>query len=174
MGRAPISRPDEDEYPQGIQDYLDSVEGDDLLPLLDQQLRELDRLAAIGEERGDFRYETDKWSVKELLVHVADSERVFAYRALRIGRGDDTPLPGYDEKRYGASSRAAERSLADVIDELRTVRAASITLIRSFDEEALSSRGVANARVISARAASWVIAGHFGHHMKVLRERYGV
>jgi hypothetical protein len=175
MDRPAIPRPLEDEYPPAVQAYLDAVEGDDLFGILQTQMRDAEaRLGSLDEKRSLHRYEPEKWSVKELLVHVTDSERIFAYRALCIARGDETPLPGYDEKTYAASSMADRRPLASILDELRSLREATVALLESLDPVALDRRGVANARVVSTRAVAWVIAGHFAHHMKVLRERYGV
>lgn len=175
MERPAIKRPLEDEYPPAVQPYLDAVEGEDLFGTLEAQMRELEsRVGSLGDERALFRYEPDKWSVKELLAHVTDSERIFAYRTLCIARGDETPLPGFDEKTYAAASLADRRPLADIVREWRALRTASIALFESLDAEALDRRGVANARVVSARALGWVIAGHFAHHLRVLRERYGV
>ncbi len=165
----------DDEYPPAYQGYIAAVEGEDVFATLDTQLRDLEsRVATLTDEKALYRYEPEKWSVKELLVHVTDSERIFAYRALCIARGDETPLPGFDEKTYAAASMADRRPLAHILGELRALRAATIALFESLDAEALERRGVANARVVSARALAWVIAGHFAHHMRVLSERYGV
>ncbi|HSN67829.1 MAG TPA: DinB family protein [Thermoanaerobaculia bacterium] len=175
MNRPHIARPLEDEYAPAMQAYLDDVEGDDLFGTLAAQLREIDaRFASLGDERALHRYAPDKWSVKEVLTHVADGERVFAYRALCIARGDETPLPAFDEQLYAAASMADHRPLAGILRELRALREATIALLESLDEEALSRRGIANARVVSTRALGWILAGHFAHHMRVLRERYGV
>ncbi|HEU5162855.1 MAG TPA: DinB family protein [Thermoanaerobaculia bacterium] len=158
-----------------MQRYLDDVEGDDLFGTLEAQLREIDaRFASLGEERALHRYAPEKWSVKEVLTHVTDGERVFGYRAMCIARGDETPLPGFDEQSYAAASMADRRPLEGILRELRALREASIALLESLDQEALGRRGVANARVVSTRALGWILAGHFAHHLKVLRERYGV
>ncbi|MGH9459126.1 MAG: DinB family protein [Thermoanaerobaculia bacterium] len=174
MDQPPIRRPGEDEYPSTLQNYFGALEGDDLLEILRDQLREIDALAAISDDKARFRYQDGKWSVKEVLGHLADSERVFAYRAMRIGRGDDTPMPGFDEQTYAAASHADTRAAEHLAGELRALRQATIALFESLDPDALSRRGVANTRVISARALGWTIAGHFAHHGRVLRERYGV
>lgn len=174
MARREIPPPADDEYPPAVGEYLQELSGSELFAILDQQFPSLRRRLDLSEEQAMFRYEPEKWTVKELLVHMADSERVFAYRALRIGRGDETPLPGFDEQSYAATSGANERPLSDIVAELESVRAATSSLLASFDEEALSRRGVANARVVSARALAWVIAGHWAHHDRILSERYGV
>ena len=175
MDRPVIARPLEDEYPPPMQAYLDDVEGDDLFGTLTAQLRDIEaRFASLGDERALHRYAPEKWSVKEVLTHVTDGERVFAYRAMCIARGDETPLPGFDEQSYAAASMADRRPIGSILTELRALREANIALLESLDEEALERRGVANARMVSARALAWVIAGHFQHHLNVLRERYGV
>ena len=175
MDRPVIARPLEDEYPPPMQAYLDDVDGDDLFGTLTAQLRDIEaRFASLGDERALHRYAPEKWSVKEVLTHVTDGERVFAYRAMCIARGDETPLPGFDEQSYAAAAMADRRPLAGIVRELRALREASIALLESLDEDALGRRGVANARVVSVRALGWILAGHFAHHMKILRERYGV
>lgn len=175
MRRPDVPRPLDDEFPPSYAGYVNGAAGEDLFALLDAQLRDLEaRFGTMGEEKALYRYEPEKWSIKELLTHVADSERIFAYRALCIARGDETPLPGFDEKTYSAASMADRRPLPHILGELRALRAATVALFESLDPEALERRGVANTRVVSTRALGWVIAGHFAHHMQVLRERYGV
>lgn len=175
MQRPAIGRPSEDEYPPGIAAYLEAADGDDLFALFDSQLAAINaRLERIDEEKSRFRYAEGKWSVRELLVHICDSERVFSYRAMRIARGDETPLPGYDEKLYAAASGADRRGIGHILLELRAIRASTIALFESLDAESLDRRGVANTRVISVRAIGWMTAGHFAHHLNILAERYGV
>lgn len=174
MPRREIPPPADDEYPPAVRDYLQELTGSGLFAILDAQLPALRRRLQISEERALHRYEPEKWTVKDVLVHMADSERVFAYRALRIARGDETPLPGYDEQAYAATSGANGRPLAEILEEMESIRGATLTLLGSLDEEALSRRGVANARVVSARAIAWMIAGHWAHHDRILSERYGI
>ncbi len=175
MKRPVVARPLDDEFPSAYAGYVSAVEGDDLFAILDAQMRDLDaRVAKLSDERALHRYEPGKWSIKELITHVADSERIFAYRALCIARGDETPLPGFDEKTYAAASMADRRPLPHILGELRALRAATVALFESFDADALERRGVANTRLVTARALGWVIAGHFAHHLRVLAERYGV
>ncbi|MFN2239928.1 MAG: DinB family protein [Thermoanaerobaculia bacterium] len=174
MPRREIAPPADDEYPPAVGEYLQELTGTELFPILEAQMPALRARLRISEEKALHRYEPEKWTVKELLVHMADSERVFAYRALRIARGDETPLPGYDEQAYAATSGASSRPLASIIEELESIRRATLTLLGSLDEEGLSRRGVANARVVSARALAWVIAGHWAHHDRILSERYGI
>lgn len=170
-----IARPQDDELPSGMQHYVAALDGDDLLATLRGQMPDLDRrLAGLPDEKALHRYAEGKWSVKELLVHVADAERVFGYRMMCIARGEEAPLPGFDENGYAAHSNADRRPLAGILAELRGLRQALIALVESLDGEALDRRGVANTRVVSARAAGWIAAGHFAHHARILNERYGL
>lgn len=175
MDRPAIGRPSQDEYPPGITRYLEAVHGDDLFAAFDSQLAAINaRLERIDESKAHFRYAEDKWSINELLVHLCDSERVFSYRAMRIARGDDTPLPGFDEQEYAAASGADRRGIGHILLELRAIRASTVALFESFETDDLDRRGVANTRVISVRAVGWMAVGHFAHHLNVLAERYGV
>lgn len=147
----------------------------DLLRFLTTQLEELTACyAALGEDRGDHAYAPGKWTVKEVMGHVTDAERIFAYRALRLARGDATPLPGFDENAYTPASGAAHRTVADLAAEFATVRRATQSLLGTFTPETAARRGTASGQVASARSIAWVIAGHAAHHLRLLRERYGV
>ncbi len=170
-----IPRPKPDEYPSHYQRYIDRVPDGDLLAHLERQTRETRALLSpLDPERARFRYAEGKWSITEVVGHIADAERIFAYRALCFARGDATPLPGFDENAYVPAARFDRRSLADVLDEATAVRAASVALLRSLDGPDLARRGVANEKTISVGALAYVIAGHELHHLQVLRERYGV
>lgn len=126
----------------------------------------------ITEEQGDFRYAEGKWSIKTVLQHIIDTERIFSYRALAIARGEITPLPGYDENLYAAASEADSRSMDDLVDELFSVRNATMLLFNSLTEEALNRVGTANGASISVMALGFIIIGHEIHHMNVVKERY--
>ena len=170
-----ITRPAPDEFFEYYGKYIDLVPGDDAMPALRGQIGETARLLKpLNESKAMARYAPGKWSVKEVVGHLADCERVFAYRALRIGRADATPLPGFDEKTYVPAGRFDARPLAELVDDFEGVRAASIALFRGMDEEALLRRGTANGNGISVRALAWILAGHELHHRGLLRERYGV
>ena len=165
--------PGEDEYPPYFARYISLVPKGDLLTTLGGQLEEtLAVLRDVPEARGDHAYAPGKWTLKEVLVHVADAERVFGYRALRFARGDSTPLAPFDENVWAPNSGGGLRTLASVSDELRAVRAATLALLRNLPPEAPARRGVANNKEISVRALAWVIAGHELHHRRVLQERY--
>jgi len=163
--------PGPDEVPEYYRRYLNHSPRGSMLSVLDEQLAETLRVAdAIGDP--DHRYAPDKWSVKEVLVHLADTERVFAYRALRIARGDGTPLPGIEQDDYIRSDDLAPRTLENVKAELRAVREASITLFRGLTDEALLRTGTASGVTFTPRGIAWIIAGHELHHRAILEERY--
>jgi hypothetical protein len=165
-----VSPPGADEYADFHAGYMAAMAGeDDAMATLHRQWRELERLRALDATLAD-----GKWSVRELVGHLSDTERVLAYRLLRLARGDQTPLPGFDEQLYAANSGADHRTIADLVDELTALRASTIALVRALDEGALDRRGVVNDWRLSARALVYIIAGHFQHHVNVLRTRYGV
>lgn len=166
-------RPAADEYAPYYGGYINQVPDGDIIEILSRQLDETRALlASIAEERGDFRYAADKWSIKELLGHLIDAERVFAYRALRFGRGDQTELAGFDQDPYVLNFNVAKRSLAELADEFAVVRQATLYLVKNFDEAAWSQRGVASQNEVSVRALVFIMAGHVNHHLRILRERY--
>ncbi len=131
-------------------------------------------LRGLSEAAAMHRYEHGKWSVKEVVGHLADIERIMAYRALRIARGDTTPLPGFDENAYVPVAKFDARSLADLVGELRTSRAATLALLRTFDADAWRRRGTASGKPVSVRAIAYMIPGHERHHVEILRTRYRV
>ncbi len=169
-----IPPPGVDEYPVSFAGYVDRVAKDeDIEVVLTNQLDEVQTwLNRIPEARGDYRYASRKWSLKEVVGHLSDTERVFAYRALRIGRGDSTPLPGFDDQAYVPELRAEDRSLADMAAEWGDVRRATITLLRNLPTAAWRRRGTASDQSITVRALAYVIAGHARHHLEVLKTRY--
>lgn len=168
-----ISRPDSSAVHEFYRGYLNELEGDDLLQMMRAgsiRLRELCR--ELGEERVGHRYAEGKWTVGQLLNHLADSERVFAYRALSFARGESQELPGFSENDYAAQSRADGRSLASFVEELEQVRGATLSLYSNLEDDVLDRQGTANGVAMSVRAIGYVIAGHEVHHTAVLRERY--
>ncbi|HVR41002.1 MAG TPA: DinB family protein, partial [Thermoanaerobaculia bacterium] len=134
--------------------------------------RTIELVRPLTDEQLLHRYAADKWTIKEIVQHITDDERIYAYRALRFARNDATELPGFDEKLFASQSRANARSVDDLLDELATVRAATISLFAGLDDDALTRRGIANGNVMSVRAAAYHIAGHELHHVNVIRERY--
>lgn len=170
-----LVRPQPSEYNAWYAGYVARVPDGDIVAILDEQMHATaELLAGLSEAQGDYRYAPDKWSIKELVSHVADGERVFIYRALRFSRGDATPCAGFDEKRWVPRSGAARRTLRDVADEFRAVRLATIAFVRSLDDEQALATGIANDQPVTVRGLVYVVAGHEAHHLAVLRERYGV
>lgn len=170
-----IARPAPDEFFEYYGKYVDLVPGNDALPALRDQIAETARLLKpLDEAKALHRYAPGKWSVKEVVGHLSDAERVFAYRALRMGRGDATPLSGFDEKAYVPAGGFDARPLAEILREYEAVRASSLALFQGMDREALYSRGTANGKQISVRALAWIMAGHELHHRGLLVDRYGV
>ncbi|MGQ0735949.1 MAG: DinB family protein [Acidobacteriota bacterium] len=170
-----ITRPGNDEYSEFHKGYLQAVEHEqDGLGALERQNAAIERLRLLTTEQAGHRYAEGKWNVKEMVGHLSDTERVMAYRLLRIARGDQTPLPGFDEKVFAAASNADRREVADLAEEMACVRAATLALVRSLDPSVLPLRGIVNEWPLSVRGLVFIIAGHFAHHLRVLRERYGV
>lgn len=171
----PIEPPAQDEYAPFYAGYIDRVAGRDVPAILARQVDEIRALVApLSDAEGTARYEPGKWSVKEVLGHIADTERVMSYRLLRIARGDTTPLPGFEQDAYVAAAHADARTLESLVAELEAVRASTLALVGSLGAEAWARRGVASGREVSARALAHIIAGHFEHHAASLRERYGL
>jgi len=153
--------------------YIDRIKSTDIVGVLERQLGEtLPPLKAISEERSLARYEPGKWSIREVLGHVSDAERVFLYRALWFARGFDTPLPSFDEKTSVAAAHADEVPWARHVEEFRAVREASVAFFRNLAPEGWQRRGTASGNLFTTRALAYVIAGHLDHHLAVLRERY--
>ena len=169
-----ISKPQDSEFAPFYAGYIAKVSTLGPVALLENQLDAFDLLRRVPADDSNHRYAHDKWSVKELVGHVADAERVFSYRLLRIARADETPLAGFDENTWARTAPHGNRSLVDVADELIAVRRSTIALVSSLDEAALSRTALANNKLVSARAICWIIPGHAQHHLDVLRERYGM
>jgi hypothetical protein len=170
-----VGRPESDEVPAHYVGYVSKVPEHDPVAVLATQI---DATAALlgGLSDADAlkRYAPGKWSVKEIVGHLADTERIMAYRALRIARGDETPLPGFDENAYVPPAKFDARALADLVGDLRTVRAATVALFRTFDADAWRRRGTASGKPISVRALGYMIPGHERHHVEILKTRYGL
>jgi uncharacterized damage-inducible protein DinB len=168
-----IPRPEPCEYAPYYDRYISLVRGSDILTTLESQRRQmLLLLSCRGDSEGDFRYAPDKWSAKEVLGHVCDSERIFAYRALRISRGDRTPIEGFEQDDYVRNGPFQSRPLAELIEDYIAVRHATLTLFRNLDEQASLRQGIANKNEVSVRAIAYLIAGHELHHRRILEEKY--
>ena len=172
---ARIARPDAQEFVPYYGKYISKVEGDDAGAALVSQFPDsLKLLSPLDDQQALHRYAEGKWSIKEVVGHLADAERVFSYRAMRFGRNDGTALPGFDENAYVPAGQFDRRPLADLVDEWKAIRAASIALFRSFDDAALVRMGNASNAPVSVRALAWIICGHELHHRSLLRDRYGL
>ena len=170
-----VSRPDPDEYAPFYADYVGRVTEDDPIEAMATQIEQTSALLGrVAEADAGARYAAGKWSVKEVVGHLTDAERIFSYRALRIARGDDTPLPGFDENAYVPAGRFDERALRELAGDLANARRATLDLFRSFDGTAWRGRGVASGNPISVRALARIIPGHERHHVEVLQTRYGL
>jgi hypothetical protein len=170
-----IARPTPDEIPDFFKGYVAHIAPDiDGLTALERQKPDVIALARIGSPQSEHRYADGKWSVKEVIGHMADAERIFGYRLLRIARADDTPLPSFDENEYVKVSNAGRRDIGDLAKELALIRESSLALVRSLDHTMLDNRGVVRAGDVTCRAQVFILAGHFEHHLIALRERYRV
>lgn len=168
-----MKRPEAGEFAEYYGKYITKVPGADVPGILASERLQMSRLFAGRSERdGNFRYAPGKWTIKEVLGHVTDAERIFAYRALRIARGDETPLSSFEQDDYVKSGGFASRTLADLMEEFDAVRGASISLFRSFDDAAWGRRGVASEKQVTARALGFITAGHQIHHRMILEESY--
>jgi hypothetical protein len=167
------ARPTSDEYPPFYAPYLKQVpDGDVVEALIGGAEIAAALLHDVDEETAARAYAPGKWTLKEVLLHVADAERIFAYRALRFARGDSAELPGWDENTYAPKSGANDRTLESLLDELESVRESTVTLFEGLPAEAWDRRGVANGKPVSVRAIAWICAGHLLHHLEIIQERY--
>jgi uncharacterized damage-inducible protein DinB len=168
-----VTRPAPDEYAPHHAAYISKVPDGDLLETLERQWEELGcLLEELDDEAADFRYAEGKWTVKELLGHLLDAERIFAYRLLCVARGEQAPLPGFDENAYVAHAGFQARPLEALLEEYDLIRGSTLALLRGLDEASLHRRGISNQHPVTARALAWILAGHELHHMGILRERY--
>src|SRR5260370_7955993 len=168
-----MNRPESSEYADYYANYISKVPGSDVLGVLESEGLEIVKLVGGRSERdGSFRYAPGKWTAKEVLGHITDTERIFTYRALRFARADQTPLPGFEQDDYVRSGAFGERTLAGLAEEFGAVRSASIALFRSFKEDVWPRRGLANQKEVTVRALAFITAGHQMHHRIILQERY--
>lgn len=169
-----IGKPDETEYLPYYGRYIALVpDSSNILPVLSDQMEDtLALLRSIPESQAGFRYAPDKWSIREVVGHVIDTERIFAYRALRFARHDQTPLPGYEQDDYISNASYDAHPLGELAAEFESVRRSTLFLFKHLDAEAWLRRGTANESEVSVRALAYIIAGHELHHKEVLRNRY--
>jgi uncharacterized damage-inducible protein DinB len=167
-------RAESSEYAPYYGTYIGPIADQDIRALLSSQASALDPLRSLSDAQAKHRYGPDKWSVKEVIGHITDAERVFSYRMLRIARGDSTPLAGFDQQPYIEAAKFDALPIATLVDGFKTTRAATLSLMQQIEDEAWPRMGVASGFPVSARALAYIIAGHTTHHIGILRDRYGV
>ena len=168
-----MKRPETNEFAPYYNNYISLIEGDDVMPVLNSQAAGLRSMFEnVPEEKGTFAYAEGKWTIKELLSHLIDGERIFAYRILRISRGDKTPIEGFEQDDYIENSNANNRSFADLLDEFDLQRRSNLLMMDNISDEASRQMGSASDNPVSARALVYILAGHVRHHLKILNERY--
>jgi hypothetical protein len=170
---AQVYKPEPNEYDAYYHKYISLVPESDIRDAFSTQPGELrNALAGLPEEKGSFAYAEGKWTIKEVLSHLIDGERIFAYRMLRISRGDETPIEGFEQEGYIENSNAGNRPFADLLDEFELSRKANVLMLNNLDAAALSRMGTASGLPISVRALANICIGHVRHHLAILEERY--
>ena len=172
MSSSAAMRVESAEYAPYYGTYIGPIADQDITALLVSQARTLDGLRSLDEPRALHRYAPDKWSVKEVVGHVTDAERVFAYRMLRVARADATPLAGFDQQPYVEAAHFDSMPISKLVDSFRATRASTLALMAELNDDAWPRMGVASGFPVSARALAYIIAGHATHHIKILREKY--
>lgn len=162
-----------DEYPAYFQTYIGAVDDVDLIEELEVSVHRLIKfIQKIPMDKHDYSYAEGKWKIKDIIQHLIDAERIFAYRALRFARKDSTELPGFEENDYADIADGNNRALVDLLSELVVVRQATLSLFKTFSDEILQRKGIASNKSVSVRAIGFVIIGHQNHHQRVFQERY--
>lgn len=168
-----MRRPENNEYGDWYAGYVSSITETDVVAVLAGQIDEIAEIySSIDDAKGTFTYAEGKWTIKELLGHIIDGERVFGYRLHRFSHGDLTPLSSFDQDLYVANGRSSQRTFADLIDEFVTQRRSNVALVRSFRDEDWDLAGIASDNPVSVRALAFIMAGHVRHHSRILKERY--
>lgn len=168
-----MARPDLTRVPEFYHNYINQVPENDLKDAFKKESPAfIQFIETIPPEKYDYKYGPDKWTIKEVLQHIIDGERVFAYRALRFARKDDTPLPGFDENLFAQNAKADKRNWDDLVNEFKAVRASTEFLFTSFDNEQLESAGISNKYSSYVLAFGYVVVGHSLHHKRIIEERY--
>lgn len=166
-------RPAINDYAPFYEPYVSKIESNDILGTLENSLEEnLTFLRSLSPEKWEYSYAEGKWSIKEIMVHLIDAERIFASRAIRIARHDRTPLPGFDQDAYAPYMEANERTVDSILEEYEAVRKSTISLYKNFNEKMWYRHGIASGTSVTTLALAYIIAGHETHHFKVIRERY--
>lgn len=168
-----MTRPAETEYAPYFQNYVGQVNESDIMSVLRSQIDDLDVLLdRVPKEKETYAYAEGKWTIREIVGHLIDGERVFGYRALCVARGEKQSLPGFDQDDYMLTAPYKHIELEDLLNEMRLVRLSNLAMFRTLDDEAWSRVGIANNNEVTVRALAFIMAGHLRHHMNVLRERY--
>jgi hypothetical protein len=168
-----MHRPKQGDYLSYQETYINTVEGNNILKVLNEQLKSIPEfLSSISDDKGGYSYSDGKWSIKEVIEHIIDTERIFAYRALCIARGEQQILPGFDQDEYVKGANSNDRKLSALIEEFCKVRDANLSLFRSFEEEDTDKKGRVHDYQITVNAILYIIAGHANHHLAILKERY--
>lgn len=167
-----ITPPSPNEHAPYYTKYVSLVPGSDIFTVLQQQSEDMESLRTMNEDDASFRYAPDKWSIKQVIGHIMDTERIFAYRALRIARGDQTPIEGFEQDDYVRNGPFEHISMTELMNEYVAVRTATIKLFRHLTLEAWNRRGIANNNEVTVRALAYIIAGHERHHRQILKEKY--
>jgi len=166
-------RPELSKVPKAFHNYVNQVQENEVLTAFSNQGKTIFQLLeSIPAEKHDYRYDTGKWTIREVLQHIIDAERVFAYRALAFARKDKTSLPPFDENDYALNSMASGRNWSDMVEEFRHLRKANEIMFQSFSDEQLDTYGTSNNNSISVRALGFVMVGHATHHARIVKERY--
>lgn len=168
-----MSRPDLSRVPEWYHRYINQVQENDLMGAIQNQTANFSLfLESLPAEKIDYKYAEGKWTIKEVLQHIIDAERIFAYRALCFARKDSTPLPGFDENSYADNSKAAGRDWSEMVDEFKVVRQSTAILFKNFDEDQLETNGIASDKPVYVLGIGFIIVGHINHHVAVIKERY--
>lgn len=168
-----MNRPQPNEYPTWGETYISKVDRD-IFEILNDQIQSLPALFRANVDKADYAYAEGKWTLKEMLGHIIDAERVFAYRITCFARKDQQPLPGFEEDDYVLNARFPQRDMEDLIEEFIALRKANLYLFKSLNEEELNRKGIASGREINVKSILFIVGGHIIHHVSILKERYHV
>jgi len=168
-----MDRPETNEFAEYYNNYISKIEGNGVVPILENQPDELRSvISPLPEEKGTYAYGEDKWTIKEVLSHLIDGERIFAYRILRISRGDETPIEGFEQDGYIENSNATNRTFVELLEEFELQRRSNLLLLKNIDDAGSRRMGTASGYPVSVRALTYISAGHVRHHLGLLQERY--
>ncbi len=168
-----MRRPEKNEYTSYFEEYIKDVQGNEPIRNLEDQFQEIQSLLqSLSNDKANYTYSQGKWTIKEVLGHIIDSERIMGYRALCISRKEKQSLPGFEQDDYVKESNFKDRTITNLLEEYRTVRKSTISLFKNFNDDMYYQRGVANDKEVTVLALLYIIAGHEMHHMKILKERY--